>query len=67
MPTFSIFHLPGTELMIDTSPDEGDAIYTRIHRSFYYNCEVKLFELNDKVRVVGGTTAMEVLLQWIPM
>jgi hypothetical protein len=48
--TFSQLWVRGTQLMVDSSPVEKDVVYTRIHRSIYYNCEVKMFTLNGKQR-----------------
>jgi hypothetical protein len=48
--TFSQLWVRGTQLMVDSSPVEKDVVYTRIHRSIYYNCEVRMFRLNGKQR-----------------
>jgi hypothetical protein len=48
--TFSQLWVRGTQLMVDSSPVEKDVVYTRIHRSIYYNCEVRMFTLNGKQR-----------------
>jgi hypothetical protein len=50
-PTFSHFQISNTDLVLDARPCERNSICPRIQRSFYYNCEVKLFEMNRKVRV----------------
>jgi hypothetical protein len=48
--TFSQLWVRGTQLMVDSTAVEKDVVYTRIHRSIYYNCEVRMFALNGKQR-----------------
>jgi hypothetical protein len=43
--------LTGTPLMIDTSEFAKNAIYSRIRRSVFFNCEARVFFLNGKPRV----------------
>jgi hypothetical protein len=50
LPTHSQLWINGTGLMIDSKEFEHSVIYTRMHHSVYYNCELSAFELNGKVR-----------------
>jgi hypothetical protein len=50
-PAFTQFWISGTPLMIDTAPLAPNAIYTRIRRSVFFNCDVRLFQVSGKSRV----------------
>ena len=60
-PKFSQYAISGTPLMIDSSKYENSVVYSRIRRSLYYNCEVRLFTINDRVRVGIFATSPSIL------
>lgn len=60
-PKFTQYVISGTPLMIDSTKYEKSVVYTRIRRSLYYNCEIRLFTLNNRVRVGLFATSPSIL------
>jgi hypothetical protein len=50
-PTFTQIWVTGTPLMIDTTEHAAGSIHTRIRRSVFYNCEVRLFTVQGRSRI----------------
>jgi hypothetical protein len=50
-PAFTHLWVIGTPLIVDVGPTAENAVYSRIRRSIFFNCEPRLFEVNGKPRI----------------